>query len=132
MKPGRALALMGWALPVCAQYAGPAILSRGEVPAAMAAPELHFRPFLEITGVYDSGLAAVGVTNQGGLANQSSPGVAIAWGISGIRMAGGTPHSVWTIAAVSTTTRQFPVTTQPINPYYWASSTNWHNMPCSH
>lgn len=49
----------------------------------MAAPQIHFRPFLEITGIYDSGLAAVAVNDQGGLANQSSAGIAVAWGVSG-------------------------------------------------
>jgi len=83
LKPRRFVALLGLALPVAAQYAGPAILSRGEAPAAMSAPEIHFRPFLEITGVYDNGLAAVTVNNQGDLANQTSYGIAIVWGISG-------------------------------------------------
>ena len=83
MKPGRVLALLGLALPVAAQYAGPAILTRGEAPVAMAAPQIHFRPFLEITGIYDTGLATVAVTDKGGLADQASYGVELAWGISG-------------------------------------------------
>ena len=83
MKPGLVLALLGVALPAGAQYAGPAILSRGEAPVAMSSPQLHFRPYLEITGLYDTGLAAVTVNAQGGLANQSSYGVEVAWGISG-------------------------------------------------
>ena len=83
MKPARVLALLVLALPAGAQYAGPAILSRGEAPVAMATQQIHFRPFLEITGIYDTGLAAVTVNSQGGLANQSSYGVAVAWGISG-------------------------------------------------
>lgn len=49
----------------------------------MSAPQINFRPFLEIAGIYDTGLAAVAVTNQGGLANQSSAGVSVAWGVSG-------------------------------------------------
>jgi len=83
VKPGRVLALLGLALRAGAQYAGPAILSRGEAPVAMAAPEIRFRPFLEITGVYDTGLAAPALKEQGGLANQTSYGVAAIWGISG-------------------------------------------------
>src|ERR1035441_371969 len=34
--------MLGLALPAFAQYAGPAILSRGEAPAAMAAPTVDF------------------------------------------------------------------------------------------
>ena len=82
MRP--VLVLLGLVFPASAQYAGPAILSRGEAPVAMSAPQISFRPFLEITGLYDTGLAAVTVNSQGGLANQSSVGVAVAWGISGM------------------------------------------------
>ena len=83
MKLEAVLALLGLALPASAQYAGPAILTRGEAPVAMSAPQIRFRPFLEVMGLYDTGLAAVAVTDQGGLANQSSAGISIAWGISG-------------------------------------------------
>jgi len=83
LKPGRILALLGWTLPALAQYAGPAILSRGEAPAAMDTPAISFRPFLEVRGVYDTGLAGVAVSDQGDLANQASEGVMAAWGISG-------------------------------------------------
>lgn len=79
----RLLAVLGMAMPVFAQYAGPAVLSRGEAPSAMAGPQLSFRPFLEVTGVYDTGLSAVAVNSQGDIANQSSPGVSVVAGISG-------------------------------------------------
>ncbi len=77
------LALLSVAVPGFAQYAGPAILTRGEAPAAMSAPEIRFRPFVEITAVYDTGLAGVAVNNQGDLANSSSYGLNFAWGVSG-------------------------------------------------
>lgn len=84
MKLDRALALFGLALPAFAQYAGPAILSRGEAPSAMSAPEIKFRPFVEVTGTYDTGLAGVAVTNaQGELPNLGSYGVTLSWGVSG-------------------------------------------------
>jgi hypothetical protein len=70
-------------MPGLAQYAGPAILSRGEAPSAMAAPEIRFRPFLEISAVWDTGLANVGVTDTGSLASASSVGMSLAWGVSG-------------------------------------------------
>jgi hypothetical protein len=83
LKLGRVLSFVGLALPAMAQYAGPAILSRGEAPAAMSAPEVQFRPFLELTGVYDTGLAGVVVNDQGSLANESSYGMRLGWGVSG-------------------------------------------------
>jgi hypothetical protein len=77
------LALLSVAAPVFAQYAGPAILSRGEAPAAMSAPEIRFRPFIELSAVYDTGLATVAVNDQGQLANSASVGLSLSWGISG-------------------------------------------------
>jgi hypothetical protein len=70
-------------MPVFAQYAGPAILSRGEAPAAMAAPQIDFRPFAELSGVYDTGLAGVAVNAQGQLGNEASEGLELSAGISG-------------------------------------------------
>lgn len=85
MKWGHVLALCSCALPVFAQsqYGGPAILSRGEAPAAMSVPEIDFRPYVGFYATYSSGLANVSVNDQGGLANESSFGGALSWGISG-------------------------------------------------
>jgi hypothetical protein len=74
---------MALAAPIWAQYAGPAILSRGEAPAAMAAPQIDFRPYFEAGAVYDSGLASVAVNDRGQLATASSLGATATWGISG-------------------------------------------------
>jgi hypothetical protein len=71
-------------LPVFAQYAGPAILSRGEAPAAMASPQIDFRPFVELDGVYDTGLSGVAVNSQGQLGNEASFGLELTGGISGV------------------------------------------------
>jgi len=49
----------------------------------MAAPQVSFRPFVEVTGVYDTGLAGVSVSDSGQLGNLASEGVTVAWGISG-------------------------------------------------
>src|ERR1700731_1895696 len=65
------------------EYAGPAILSRGEAPSAMAAPNIRFTPFVAVSAVWDSGLANVGVNEQGGLATSSAVGISLAWGIAG-------------------------------------------------
>ena len=79
----QALAVLALSIPAMAQYAGPAILSRGEAPAAMATPEITFRPYFDVTAVYDTGLAGVATNQQGGLANSASAGVQAAFGVSG-------------------------------------------------
>jgi hypothetical protein len=78
------LAVLAWAMPVFAQYAGPAILSRGEAPAAMASPQIDFRPFVELDAVYDTGLSGVAVNAQGQLGNEASEGLELTAGISGV------------------------------------------------
>ncbi len=72
------------AAPALAQYSGPAILSRGEAPAAMAAPQIDFRPFLTIGGTYDTGLAGVSVNSSGQLVQNASYGASFSAGISGV------------------------------------------------
>ena len=77
--------MIALAVPAFGQYAGPAILSRGEMPSAMMTPQLSFRPYLELTGVYDTGLTGVAVVNAAGdLANQSAAGVEATFGINGV------------------------------------------------
>lgn len=71
------------AASLSAQYTGPAILSRGEAPAEMVAPEVDFRPYIEVGAVHDTGLAGVGVNAQGQPLNQAGTGASITWGISG-------------------------------------------------
>jgi hypothetical protein len=66
-----------------AQYAGPAILSRGEAPAAMEASQISFRPHVEFLASYGTGLSGIILTSNGTLANANSAGIMTAWGISG-------------------------------------------------
>lgn len=81
----RVLVLLTLAVPGFGQYAGPAILSRGEAPAAMAAPQISFRPYLEVSGIYDTGLAGVQVKNaQGELGTAAAAGVELTGGVSGL------------------------------------------------
>lgn len=76
--------MLGLALPVWAQYAGPAILSRGDAPAAMVTPTVDFSFSLALTGIYTNGLSGVSAPNaQGELANQSSYGQSVTLGVSG-------------------------------------------------
>src|SRR5689334_11016723 len=79
-----AVALAVFHLPLFGQYAGPALLSRGEVPTQMAVPQIDFRPFLNLSATYGTGLAGVRVTDQGTLADSSSAGIMLGWGISGL------------------------------------------------
>jgi hypothetical protein len=70
-------------MPALAQYAGPAILSRGEAPTAMGEAQITFRPYLDVTALYDTGLTGVLVTPNGTLANTAAGGVGLTAGISG-------------------------------------------------
>ena len=83
MRLALALAALAAAMPAFAQYAGPAILSRGEGPVAMSAPQIAFRPFFEFSSIYDTGLAGVSVDPQGTLGNTASLGVQLSYGVSG-------------------------------------------------
>lgn len=84
MNPLKPLICLSIAAPLLAQYAGPAVLSRGEAPAAMATPQIDFRPFLTVTGTYDTGLSGVSVNSQGQLANSNSYGIQFTGGVSGV------------------------------------------------
>jgi hypothetical protein len=83
LNPARALFTLVFVLPAFGQYAGPAILSRGDAPAAMEAPQIKFQPFLSVSASYSTGLSGVTVDSQGNLANASAYGAVISGGISG-------------------------------------------------
>src|ERR1044071_1765324 len=77
-------ALLAETAPLWAQFPGPALLRRGEAPASISSPTVRFRPYAEVSAIYDTGLAGVLVKDASGtLANQASMGVQIAFGISG-------------------------------------------------
>jgi hypothetical protein len=80
----KALAAIFVATPLFAQYGGPAVLTRGQAPAAMSAAQIDFRPFLSVSGGYDSGLNGVGVDPNGRPVNQASYGVDASGGVSGL------------------------------------------------
>jgi hypothetical protein len=83
LKSIKSLAVLTVVFPAAAQYAGPALLSRGEAPAAMSLPDIRFQPFIEASATYNTGLSSVTVTPAGQLATGSSYGTALNWGISG-------------------------------------------------
>jgi hypothetical protein len=80
------LAIFGLAVPVWAQvtpFAGPAVPTRGQAPGELATPQVDLRPFVEVSIVYNNGLAG-GLTNDTGqLGTAAATGVEIAGGISG-------------------------------------------------
>lgn len=76
--------MLGLSLPAFAQYAGPAILSRGEAPAAMTAPTVTFAFSVSFTENYTTGLVGITPPNaQGQLPTTSSYGEGVTLGASG-------------------------------------------------
>jgi hypothetical protein len=49
----------------------------------MVAPTIQFRPFIEATSLYDTGLSNVALNENNQLANAASVGYGIKWGVSG-------------------------------------------------
>ena len=56
-------------------YSGPAILSRGEAPAAQTQAPIAFRPYIGLSAIYDTGLVPVSVTSTGGVPSSDLYGV---------------------------------------------------------
>ena len=80
----KALVFLAVSAPLFAQYGGPAVLTRGQAPAAMAASQIDFRPFVNILGGYDYGLNGVGINPNGTGFNVSSYTVEASAGVSGL------------------------------------------------
>jgi hypothetical protein len=84
LKLFRGFVVLGLVLPASAQYAGPAILSRGEAPAAMEAPTVDFNLSVGLNGNYSNGLSGVAQTNaQGQLATASAYGGGVSVTVNG-------------------------------------------------
>jgi hypothetical protein len=68
------------------EYAGPAVLARGGT-ASIGGPLSHvrLRPFLSLTGIYDSGLGNTIVTSQGAIPYVDAYGIQATFGASGVR-----------------------------------------------
>src|SRR5271169_5881298 len=47
------------------EYSGPAILSRGETAGGQTLAPIAFRPYVGLSGIYDTGLVPVAVTSTG-------------------------------------------------------------------
>ena len=79
----RVIAALASVSPLFAQYGGPAILARGQSPAAMEATQIDFRPFVSVTGSYTAGLNGVSVDANGAPVDDASFGVTLGFGVSG-------------------------------------------------
>ena len=79
----RAIVALASVGPLLAQYGGPAILARGQSPGAMSTSQIDFRPYLSVSGIYDSGLNGVAVDTNGTPVNDASVGVMVGFGVSG-------------------------------------------------
>ncbi len=71
-------------MPLAAQYAGPAILTRGEAPTTIASPQITFRPFVSVSAVYDTGLALADSSSQAQLGSATDEGLQFSAGVSGV------------------------------------------------
>jgi hypothetical protein len=80
----KGIAALALAVPMYAQYGGPALLTRGQNPAAMSASQIDFRPYLSLSAGYDSGLNGVGVDPNGKPVSEVSAGMDVSGGVSGI------------------------------------------------
>ncbi len=83
MKLLRGLVMFGMALPAFAQYAGPAILSRGEAPAALNVPSIDFALSMSLGATYTDGLIGINANNQENLARKATYGGSFTLGLSG-------------------------------------------------
>jgi len=79
----RAIAFFVSASPLFAQYGGPAILARGQAPAASVPTQIDFRPYVSVGASYDAGLNGVSVDSNGVPVNDASFGANLGFGISG-------------------------------------------------
>ena len=75
--------MFGLALPLFGQYAGPAILSRGEAPAALTAPSVDFAFSIALTANYTDGLVGITTNNQEQLVRSGTYGGGATVGLSG-------------------------------------------------
>ena len=80
----RAAVLLSLTIPAFGQYGGPAILTRGQAPSAMSASQIDFQPFLSLNGVYSSGLNGVSIDANGKPVNDSSYGISVSVGVTGL------------------------------------------------
>ena len=57
------------------EYGGPAILSRGQTPTSQGETPVAFRPYVGLSGIYDTGLVPVAVTSTGQIPSSDIYGV---------------------------------------------------------
>src|SRR5262245_47032557 len=67
------------------EYGGPAILSRGAASTLRTPGNVRLRPYLAVTGTYDTGITPVSIRSDGGVPNVASPGAEGEVGVLGYR-----------------------------------------------
>lgn len=84
LLPGVSAVLLAQLPQQTAEYGGPSVLSRGEAPSRYGrSGDIAFRPYLGVTGIYDSGLFGVTVAPDGKLPNTDAVGVEVMAGLYG-------------------------------------------------
>ena len=66
-------------------YSGPSVLSRGGGPSSFSIPSIGFRPYIGVSGVYDSQLTGISLQPDGSVASRGSEGVELSYGVSGAK-----------------------------------------------
>ncbi|MGA2436264.1 MAG: hypothetical protein ABSG25_13390, partial [Bryobacteraceae bacterium] len=75
------------ASPTQEEYSGPAILSRGGLPSISRDNELAtLKPFVQVSGLYSTGLTNGGVNSQGQLLTSDGEAVQASWGVTGTHL----------------------------------------------
>jgi hypothetical protein len=75
-----AAALLACAPSLEAQYTGPSVLSRSGSPGGLRNAPLAFRPYLSVTGIYETGLTGFATDEAGRIPDDSSAGVEASFG----------------------------------------------------
>jgi hypothetical protein len=75
------------ASPTQEEYSGPAILSRGGMPSISRDNELAtLKPFVQVSGLYSTGLTNGGVNSQGQLLSSDGEAIQASWGVTGTHL----------------------------------------------
>ena len=70
--------------PARTEYGGPAILSRGATSSLLTPGQnVRIRPYVSVSGTYDTGITPVVIRRDGKLVNDASPGAEAEFGLLG-------------------------------------------------
>ena len=69
--------------PAQSEYSGPSVLSRGIGPGIFSSTIGHFRPYVGVSGVYNTQLTGVALDPTGRIVSAGSEGVELRYGVTG-------------------------------------------------